>query len=207
MYVTSYRSLTTEEKATYAIFQDLMNVFDISLYMIANDPTPLMMTDAEWDQILTRFSRYFSEKFPHDQPFQRVARPLIMSGGVTPRYQQPYYGNQQPYYGKPYYAQNMVKKNQEYDPSKLAYSITIYMELYPGTSIPKDELKKLQCTSKWNAVKKAWADFTGKPYIIKPVYSMLDKNKTQNNRNVQKNNKNIQKNNKQNGGSKTRRKF
>jgi hypothetical protein len=222
MYVTSYRSLTTEEKATYAIFQDLMNVFDISLYMIANDPTPPMMTDAEWDQILSRFSRYFSKKFPHNQPFQRVARPLIMSGGVTPRYQQPYNRYQEPYnryqepynryqqpynryqqpynrYQQPYYAENMVKKNQDYDPSKLAYSITIYMELYPGTSIPQDELKKLQCTGKWNAVRKAWSDFIGKPYIITPVYSMLDKNKTQNNRNIKNNNK-------RGGGSKTRRK-
>jgi hypothetical protein len=119
-----------------------------------------------------------------------------MSGGVTSRYQQPYYG-------KPYYAQNMVKKNQEFDPSKLAYSINIYMELHPGTSIPEGELKKLQCTSKWNAVRKAWADFTGKPYVITPVYSMLDKNKTQNNRNV----KNVKNNNKQGGRSKTRRKI
>jgi len=206
MYVTSYRSLNTEEKATYAIFQDLMNVFDISLYMIANDPTPPRMTHAEWDQILTRFSRYFSEKFPHDQPFQRVARPLIMSGGVTSRYQQPYNRYQQPYNDRPYYAENMVKKNQDYDPSKLAYSITIYMELYPGTSIPQDELKKLQCNGKWNAVRKAWADFTGRPYVITPVYSMLDKNKTQNNRNVQKNNGNVKKINKQGDRSKTRRK-
>jgi hypothetical protein len=96
----------------------------------------------------------------------------------------------------------MVKRNQDYDPSKLAYSITIYMELYPGTSIPEGELKKLQCSSKWNAVKKAWSDFTGKPYVITPVYSMLDKNKTQNNRNV-KNVKNV----KQGGRSKTRRKI
>jgi hypothetical protein len=96
----------------------------------------------------------------------------------------------------------MVNKKQDYDPSKLAYSITIYMELYPGTSIPQGELNKLQCTSKWNAVRKAWADFTGKPYVIKPVYSMLDKNKTQNNRNV----KNVQKN-KKGGRSKTCRKI
>ena len=75
MYVTSYRSLTTEEKATYAIFQDLMNVFDISLYMIANDPTPPMMTDAKWDQILTRFSRYFSNKFPRFDCISLVVLP------------------------------------------------------------------------------------------------------------------------------------
>ena len=232
MYVTSYRSLTTEEKDNYAIFQDLMNIFDITLFNIANSPTPPMMTDAQWDQDLDRFSRYFSNKFPNSQPFQRVPRPLIMSGGATSRSQQPYYVNQQPYYvnqqpyyvnqqpynrnqqpynrnqqpynrnQQPYYAKNMVNKSQDYDPSKLAYSINIYMELYPGKSIPKDELTKLQCSGKWNAVRKAWSDFTGKPYVIKPVYSMLDKNKTQNNKNV-KNVTNVKKN----YGSKTRRKF
>ena len=199
MYVTSYRSLTTQEKQNYAIFQDLMVIFDISLDRIANSPTPPMMSDAQWDRELTRFSRYFSNKFPNSQPFQRVAHPLIMSGGAKPKFQQLYNKNQQRYY-----AQDMVNKKQDYDPSKLAYSINIYMVLYPGTSIPEDELKKLQCTSKWNSVRKAWSDFTGKPYIIAPVYSMLDKNKTQNNRNNTniKNNTNV----KQRGGSKTRRK-
>ena len=210
MYVTSYRSLTTEEKANYSIFQDLMNIFDITLYKIASSPTPPMMTDTEWVQTLNRFSRYFSDKFPHNQPFQRVdVRPLLMSGGQIKPMPRPIQRYQQPYYGKPYYAENMVKKNQEYDTSKLAYSITIYMELYPGTSIPEEEMKKLQCNSKWNAVKKAWADFTGKPYVITPVYSMLYKNKTQNNRNIKnnRNNGNIKKNNKQGGGTTTRRKI
>lgn len=203
MYVTSYRSLITEEKANYSIFQDLMNVFDVTLYNIANSPTPPMMTDVEWEQTLNRFSTCFSEKFPNDVPFQRVVHPAIMSGGIgRSNY------SQQPYYKQPYYAENMVKKNQDYDPSKLAYSINIYMELTPGTSIPEGELKKLQCNGKWNAVRKAWADFTGKPYVIKPVYSMLDKNKTQNNRN-NKNNKNNRNNinAKKNYGLKTRRYF
>ena len=184
MYVTSYRILSTEMKRNYSVFPEIMNGFDISLDRIASSPPPRNKTDVEWDQILKQFTRYFSDKFPPPiKPFQRVIRPDSMSGGaVSSRNQQ-----QQRYYGKPYYAANMVNKNQEYDPSKLAYSINIYMELYPGTSIPEDELKKLQCTSKWNAVRKAWADFTGKPYVIKPVYSMLDKNKTQNNRNVRKN--------------------
>jgi hypothetical protein len=191
MYVTSYRILLPEEKANYAIFQEIMNVFDISLGRIASSPTPPGKTDNQWDQILRLFSRYFTDKFPSVIPFQRVARPLIMSGGIG--------RSQYNYTRTPYYAENMLKKNQEYDPSKLAYSITVYMELYPGTSIPEGELKKLQCTSKWNAVRKAWSEFTGKPYIIKPVYSMLDNNKTQSNKNI--------KNRKQSGSlKKTRRK-
>ena len=45
------------------------------------------------------------------------------------------------------------------------------MELYPGTSIPPEEKVNLKCKSKWNSVRKAYADFLGKPYIISPVYT------------------------------------
>ncbi len=45
------------------------------------------------------------------------------------------------------------------------------MELYPGTSIPPEEKVNLKCKSKWNSVRKAYADFLGKPYIIPPVYT------------------------------------
>ena len=51
------------------------------------------------------------------------------------------------------------------------------MDLYPGTSIPPEELPKLRCKQKWNSVLKAYSDFTGKPYVINPVYEPPKYNK------------------------------
>jgi len=69
-----------------------------------------------------------------------------------------------------------------YDPPKidntpkLAYSITIDMELYPGKTIPKEEIQNLKCNNKWNAVRKAYSEFIGKPYKIQPIYRETKKN-------------------------------
>jgi hypothetical protein len=75
-----------------------------------------------------------------------------------------------------------MKYEDEYDISKLAYSITIALELYPGSDVPKEELEKLKCNSRWESVRKAWAEFTGTPYVIKPDYEMFRKKKTSNNK-------------------------
>jgi hypothetical protein len=66
----------------------------------------------------------------------------------------------------------MVKREDDYDPSKIAYWITIEMELYPGTSIKPDQMRNLKCNSKWNAIRKAYAEFIGKPYVIPPAYEL-----------------------------------
>ena len=47
---------------------------------------------------------------------------------------------------------------------------TIDLELYPGTTIPDDKLSELKCKSKWNSVRKSYAEFTGTRYIMSPVY-------------------------------------
>jgi hypothetical protein len=107
------------------------------------------------------------------QPYQRY--------NPTPRYNPYPQYNPQPYqrynpprynpYGtQPFLAKNMVKRDYEHDNSKLAYYITIDMELHPGTTITPQEQKVLKCRQKWNSVRKAYADFVGKPYIIPPVY-------------------------------------
>ena len=81
--------------------------------------------------------------------------------------------------------------------SKLSYYITIYMELQEGTTLNKDDLKNIKCRQKWNAVRKAYADFTGQKYIIPPVYNNTPKNKSGGTRrNTRHNNtKNNKKNN------------
>ena len=65
---------------------------------------------------------------------------------------------------------NMFKRDDALDSSKLAYYVTIDMEVHPGTSIKPEEMKTLKCQQKWNAIRKAYAGFVGKPYTIPPVY-------------------------------------
>jgi hypothetical protein len=88
--------------------------------------------------------------------------------------------------------------------SKLAYYITIDMQVYPGTSIPPNELEILKCNNKWNAVRKAYSKLTGTPYVIPPIYNQKTlknkednsrNNKTQNNKNPVQNNTRTFKNN------------
>ena len=67
-------------------------------------------------------------------------------------------------------AYKLMKPGEVNSISQLAYYITIDLELHPGTSIPPEEINTLRCRQRWNAVRKAWSSFTGKPYIIPPVY-------------------------------------
>jgi hypothetical protein len=89
----------------------------------------------------------------------------------------------------------MVKRDYEHDNSKLAYYITIDMELHPGTSITPQEQKVLKCRQKWNSVRKAYADFLGKPYIIPPVYQNKTLKKVENTTNKTQKNPIAQNNN------------
>ena len=52
------------------------------------------------------------------------------------------------------------------------------MELQKVTSLNEKQLSDAKCRQKWNAVRKAYANFTGKKYVIPPVYE-ASKNKTQ----------------------------
>jgi hypothetical protein len=44
------------------------------------------------------------------------------------------------------------------------------MELHPGTSLTPQQISESKCNAKYNAIRKAFAEFTGKPYVIPPVY-------------------------------------
>jgi hypothetical protein len=50
------------------------------------------------------------------------------------------------------------------------------MELHPGTTMSEEERKGLKCNSKWNAIRKSYADFVGKPYVIPPLYKKYNNN-------------------------------
>ena len=84
-----------------------------------------------------------------------------IDGGSSLSYSQPYG------YSRP---SNITKKEDELDSSKISYTITVDMELYPGTELTPEQLNQSKCNSKYNAIRKAFSDFTGKPYVIPPVY-------------------------------------
>jgi hypothetical protein len=84
-------------------------------------------------------------------------------------------------------AHNLEKKDK--DNSQLAYTITIDMELSPGTSLSPEEISSAKCNSKWNSIRKSWSELTGKPYVIAPVYKNKEEaNKAQNQRPAPQNN-------------------
>ena len=66
--------------------------------------------------------------------------------------------------------------------SMLSYYITIELELKKGDTISKEDMKKIKCRTKWNAVRKSYAKFTKKKYVIPPVYENSKTSKTLKNR-------------------------
>jgi hypothetical protein len=77
------------------------------------------------------------------------------------------YGNQ---YRRQPMAQKMVRKDHKKEATQIAYYISIDMELQEGTTISDEDKKNIKCRIKWNVVRKAYAEFTGKPYTIAPLY-------------------------------------
>jgi hypothetical protein len=101
-----------------------------------------------------------------------------------PSYPPPY--GYPPYrsYGYPGYQNRYITKKA--DDTKIAYSITIDMEVHPGTSLTPEQINESKCNSKYNAIRKAFSEFTGKPYVIPPVYkpTQSDKPKVNNTRRI-----------------------
>jgi hypothetical protein len=81
------------------------------------------------------------------------------------------FGGEPPYkYRQQYDSRFITKKPEERDTSKIAYGITIDMELHPGKSLTPEQLNESKCNSRYNAIRKAFSEFTGRPYVIPPVY-------------------------------------
>ena len=131
------------------------------------------------------FPSYYPSSYPYQgSPYQRSPYQGYPYQG-SPYQSYPY--QSYPYNARPYLASRMVKTENQYDPSKLAFEITIGLELYPGENVPKEKLAALKCDSRWEDVRKAWAEFVGKPYVIIPKYQ--SNNKTQRYNPYQSNNK------------------
>jgi hypothetical protein len=140
IYGSYYSSLT--DKSDFGFYQEIMKSLD-------NTIDNLYKLDI-YNQFFKSFKKYF--------PSSKIQKPIVV-GGYRDEFGYTYVN---PYYHNP-------PRNKD-DPAKLAYYITIDMELYPGKSIPPEEMADLKCNSKWNAVRKAYSEFMGKPYEIQPVY-------------------------------------
>jgi hypothetical protein len=123
-------------------------------------------------------------------------------GGALNNYRYPY---RNMYPNRNMYPSNFVKREENRDTSKIGYYISIDMELQKGTSLSPEQLTHAKCNRKWNSVRKAFADFTGRKYVIPPVYT--NKTQKQNQKqNITRNNKQISNNEtrKQTGGKRNR---
>jgi hypothetical protein len=72
------------------------------------------------------------------------------------------------------------KNNKNTYQPKLEYVVVIDMELYKGTTLTPEQISEAKCNSRYNAIRKAFAEFTGKPYVIKPVYPVSVNNTKKN---------------------------
>ena len=94
---------------------------------------------------------------------QDELNPDLIGGQYSP------YVNQR--YGyRPSRINYITKKPEDRDTSKIAYTITIDMEVHPGTSLTPEQISESKCNNKYNAIRKAFSEFTGKPYVIPPLY-------------------------------------
>jgi hypothetical protein len=91
----------------------------------------------------------------------------------------------------PQYQPKIINPINSTDSSKLAFSVTIDMELRPGTKITISELVNGTCNNRWNKIRKSYSVLTGKKYVIPPVYNFKysKKNKTTNINNIGKKDK------------------
>jgi hypothetical protein len=198
IYGYSYSSSNDETfKRNFQYQSDIMRILD----SIINN---ILQKKPGYDTYYKNFKSFFpnsrikspdenpidiSQAVVNHTPFENNRR--IQYGGA---YARPYYNPQpqyyrpQPYYNPPPYynpygmpAYKIMKKDENKDDTQLAYYITIDLEVHPGTSVTPEEMKNLKCRQKWNNVRKAWSEFTGKPYVIPPVYQTKTlKNKQQN---------------------------
>jgi hypothetical protein len=66
-----------------------------------------------------------------------------------------------------------LKSVENSDNIKISFHITIDMELQKGKTLSTKQMSNIKCIKGWNKVRKSFADFTGKKYVIPPVYDNL----------------------------------
>jgi hypothetical protein len=116
---------------------------------------------------------YYKYYNPHYYPYPPPPQQYY---NYPPNYNYPSNYNY-PY--SPYYT-NLQKRIKDNEKPKLAYYITIGLELEPGKTLSPEINKNLKCIKQWNNIKKSYSEFIGKPYNMPPIYKTqnINTNKT-----------------------------
>jgi hypothetical protein len=104
---------------------------------------------------------YGSQPVPYGQPY----------GSQPVPYGQPY-GSQPVPYGQPYNPQAQLMNLNQYShsnralelTSKLAYYVSVELELYPGKDVNTIQMAAVKCSSTFERIREAWADMMGYQY-------------------------------------------
>jgi hypothetical protein len=120
------------------------------------------------------FKSYFPDSHIYRPPHIGGANPndLYYQKYNNPRYNNPRYRNS--IYNYPSYNYSIYNSPSQ-EKSDYAYYITVDLELYPGTSVSPEDEKDMKCNKKWNAVKKAYSEFTGNSYKLGSLYKTKTK--------------------------------
>jgi hypothetical protein len=100
-------------------------------------------TDKNIDNFITNFQNYFGE----------IKKPI--TGGNN------------------YNSSKFLKKEGNQDNIQISFHITIDMELQKGKTLSKEQISNLKCVKGWNKIRKSFSDFTGRKYVIPPIYENL----------------------------------
>ena len=158
--------LTPIDKEKVILFSNFLYAIQNSFNIIINTP---ISTDKNVGIFISNFQKYFG-------PINRE----ILGGALT----------------NTTVSSNFLKKEEKQDNIQISFHITIDMELQKGTTLSKEQISNIKCTKGWNKVRKSFAEFTGKKYVIPPVYENLsDKyNKKEEPNKKEENNNNTKKN-------------
>lgn len=145
IYGSIYINLEKEYKENFLIYKNIMKSFFNSLIIFFKNKDP---------QLTNVFIKNFVNYFPNSN----INLNKLIDGNIL---QSREINNNDTY---------MKGGKSSDENSKIAYTITIDMELYPGTSLTDEQIKELKCNSKYNMIRKSYANLVGKPYIISPIY-------------------------------------
>ena len=158
-----YMQINNEEKQKIKLFQNYMNTFQESFQKIYKKVVDKESKNTKFFKMfknrkqsnemifLTYFNHYFNYN-PNPTSFLNQTFPFLkemepMKGGST-----------------------------EKEENRLSYYITIELFMKKGEEISSKELKKIKCNQQWSEVEKAYAKFTRKKYVIKPMYDYSTQN-------------------------------
>jgi CRISPR/Cas system-associated protein endoribonuclease Cas2 len=181
IYGSSYYKMVEEAKSNFGLYPEIMDAINHSVKsnIYNNNFVTLFKSEFPSDKTINNLNLISNSNkaqeiiggkpaYINNPPYKYPPPPYGYPPYGYPPYGYPPYGY--PGYNPRYKKNFIIKKPTDRDASKLAYSITISMELHPGTSLTPEQMKESKCNSKYNAIRKAFSDFTGRPYVIPPVY-------------------------------------